>query len=74
MESNDKKTCLHACHVALGAQMMPFGGFDMPIEYSGLDAEHRAVRESVGVFDVSHMGEVRISGKDVMPHRNHCIR
>ncbi|MEZ3520673.1 MAG: glycine cleavage system aminomethyltransferase GcvT [Muribaculaceae bacterium] len=73
MESNDKKTCLHACHVALGAQMMPFGGFDMPIEYSGLDAEHRAVRESVGVFDVSHMGEVRISGKDALRFVNHIF-
>ena len=42
--------------------MSPFGGFDMPISYEGIEAEHRAVREGVGVFDVSHMGEVLISG------------
>ncbi len=57
-----KKTCLHSNHTALGALMSPFGGFDMPISYEGIEAEHRAVREGVGVFDVSHMGEVLISG------------
>ena len=57
-----KKTCLHDLHLKAGAKMSPFGGFDMPIEYSGLDNEHRAVRNAVGVFDVSHMGEVLVSG------------
>ena len=57
-----KKTCLHANHTAQGALMSPFGGFDMPISYQGIEAEHRAVRENVGVFDVSHMGEVLVSG------------
>ena len=55
-----KKTCLHDRHVALGAQMSPFGGFDMPIQYEGIVEEHNAVRNSCGVFDVSHMGEVEI--------------
>ena len=59
-----KKTCLHPRHVALGAQMAPFAGFDMPIQYSGITEEHNAVRNSCGVFDVSHMGEVLVSGSD----------
>ena len=59
-----KKTCLWDKHVALGAQMSPFGGFDMPIEYSGITEEHLAVRRACGVFDVSHMGEVEVSGPD----------
>lgn len=57
-----KKTCLHHKHTALGALMAPFAGFDMPISYEGIEAEHRAVRNEVGVFDVSHMGEVLITG------------
>lgn len=59
-----KKTCLHDRHVELGATMSPFAGFDMPIEYSGIVEEHEAVRRGCGVFDVSHMGEVNISGRD----------
>ena len=61
-----KKTALHAAHVALGARMVPFGGWDMPVEYSGITAEHLAVRERVGLFDVSHMGEVEIAGADAL--------
>src|SRR5690242_12009781 len=61
-----KKTALHATHVALGARMVPFGGWDMPVEYSGITAEHLAVRERVGLFDVSHMGEVEIAGADAL--------
>lgn len=57
-----KKTCLHHKHVAQGALMSPFAGFDMPISYEGIEAEHNAVRNNVGVFDVSHMGEVLITG------------
>ncbi len=57
-----KKTCLHDRHVALGAQMSPFGGFDMPIQYKGIIEEHNAVREACGVFDVSHTGEVFVTG------------
>ena len=57
-----KKTCLHSIHIDLGALMAPFAGFDMPISYEGIEAEHRAVRSNVGVFDVSHMGEVLVTG------------
>ena len=57
-----KKTCLHHRHTVQGALMSPFGGFDMPISYEGIEAEHHAVRNNVGVFDVSHMGEVLVTG------------
>ena len=59
-----KLTCLHDKHTALGAKMSPFGGFDMPIEYSSIKEEHNAVRNACGVFDVSHMGEIFVSGPD----------
>ncbi len=60
-----KHTPLHDIHVALGAKMVPFAGFEMPVTYpSGINSEHRAVREDVGVFDVSHMGEFEITGPD----------
>lgn len=73
MENEIKITCLHAQHKALGALMSPFAGYDMPIEYTGLDAEHLAVRNKVGVFDVSHMGEVAIDGPDASRYVNHIF-
>lgn len=73
MEENLIKTCLHDRHVALGAKMSPFGGFDMPIQYLGITEEHNAVRKNVGVFDVSHMGEVRVKGKDACKYVNHIF-
>lgn len=57
-----RQTPLHSRHVALGAKMADFGGWDMPIEYAGTVAEHTAVREDVGVFDVSHMGYTEVTG------------
>ena len=59
-----RKTALNEQHRELKAKMVSFGGWDMPIQYEGVLAEHKHVRESVGVFDVSHMGEVRVSGED----------
>ncbi len=59
-----KKTCLYDKHVALGALMSPFAGFEMPIQYSSITDEHQAVRSDCGVFDVSHMGEVIVRGND----------
>ncbi|MBA2346909.1 MAG: glycine cleavage system aminomethyltransferase GcvT [Solirubrobacterales bacterium] len=56
------RTPLHARHVEAGARLVPFAGFEMPVQYAGVLAEHRAVRENAGVFDVSHMGEVETSG------------
>ncbi len=57
-----KQTALNATHRALKAKMVDFGGWDMPVEYSGLIAEHLAVRTAVGLFDVSHMGEIQFRG------------
>ena len=61
-----KKTPLNARHRASGGKMVPFAGWDMPVEYSGIVAEHMAVRERAGLFDVSHMGEIEIAGKDAL--------
>ena len=69
----NKKTCLYDKHVALGALISPFGGFDMPIQYSNIVDEHQAVRQACGVFDVSHMGEVLISGSDAERYVNHIF-
>ncbi|HEY0264479.1 MAG TPA: glycine cleavage system aminomethyltransferase GcvT [Granulicella sp.] len=57
-----RKTALNAVHRALKAKMVDFGGWDMPVEYSGLIAEHMAVRTAVGLFDVSHMGDIQLRG------------
>jgi len=62
MEIPVKETPLHAAHVALGARMTEFGGWDMPVWYQGIPAEHEAVRTRVGLFDVSHMGEFVVYG------------
>src|SRR5215208_1224854 len=66
-----RKTPLHAAHIALGSRMVPFGGWDMPVEYSGITAEHLAVRMAAGLFDVSHMGEVEIAGKGALEAVQH---
>ncbi len=66
-----KTTPLHARHVALGARMTPFGGWDMPVQYGGIAEEHEAVRTAAGLFDVSHMGEVEIAGDDALAAVQH---
>ena len=73
IEKKDKQTCLYDKHVALGALMSPFGGFIMPIQYAGIAPEHMAVREKVGLFDVSHMGEVTVRGKDAERYVQHIF-
>lgn len=73
MEENLKKTCLYGSHVALGAKMSPFAGFMMPIQYSSITEEHNAVRHAVGMFDVSHMGEIFVSGPDAEKFVNHIF-
>ncbi len=73
MEENLKKTCLYDSHVALGAKMSPFAGFMMPIQYSSITEEHNAVRHAVGMFDVSHMGEIFVSGPDAEKFVNHIF-
>lgn len=66
MSETLQTTPLHDRHLALGAKMMPFAGFDMPVQYSGILDEHRAVREAAGLFDVSHMGEVAVQGPEAL--------
>ena len=61
-----KNTALTKVHEALGAKMVPFAGYNMPVSYEGVNAEHQTVRESVGVFDVSHMGEFLVSGSSAL--------
>jgi glycine cleavage system T protein (aminomethyltransferase) len=64
--SANKRTPLYAVHKALGARLIPFGGFEMPVEYSGIAKEHTAVRTTAGLFDVSHMGEFEIRGPEAL--------
>src|SRR6202167_1904702 len=61
-----RTTPLNATHRRLGAKMVDFGGWDMPVQYSGILDEHNAVRKNVGLFDVSHMGEIEIHGPDAL--------
>ncbi len=60
-------TALNAIHDSLGAKMVPFAGYRMPVQYEGVSVEHHAVRQGVGVFDVSHMGEFYVEGPDALP-------
>jgi aminomethyltransferase len=66
-----RKTALNAIHRQMGAKMVDFGGWDMPVEYSGLIAEHMAVRTGVGIFDVSHMGDILIRGPQALDAVQH---
>src|SRR5690606_15724167 len=61
-----KNTSLHKIHEALGAKMVPFAGYNMPVSYEGVNTEHLTVRSGVGVFDVSHMGEFLIDGPNAL--------
>ena len=70
-DDNLKTTPLHRRHCALGARMVDFSGWEMPVEYSGLAKEHLAVRSSAGLFDVSHMGEIEIAGDDALAAIQH---
>lgn len=67
MSTDLKSTALEQIHIALGAKMVPFAGYNMPVQYSGLRQEHAAVREGAGMFDVSHMGEFFVEGPDAIP-------
>ena len=61
-----KATCLNAAHRSMNAKMVDFGGWDMPVQYTSLVEEHLAVRRSLGLFDVSHMGEIDITGPEAL--------
>ncbi len=66
-----RKTPLHAAHVAAGARMVPFAGWEMPVQYTGVIDEHMAVRTRAGLFDVSHMGEVTVQGPEALAYLQH---
>lgn len=68
-----KETFLHDKHVALGARMVDFAGWHMPVQYTSIIDEHKTVRENAGLFDVSHMGEVFVSGKDSLEFLNKIV-
>ncbi len=68
-----RRTPLHAVHVEMGARMVPFAGWDMPVQYTGIVEEHKAVRQSVGVFDISHMGQFIVSGKGAEAFLNRVL-
>ena len=61
-----KSVALNDIHIELGAKMVPFAGFNMPVQYSGINIEHETVRNGVGVFDVSHMGEFILKGEGAL--------
>ena len=61
-----KNTALTSVHIALGAKMVPFAGYNMPVQYEGINSEHEIVRKSIGVFDVSHMGEFILKGENAL--------
>jgi aminomethyltransferase len=67
MEIPLKRTPLYAIHVKAGARMVPFGGWEMPVQYRSIIEEHRTVRSAVGLFDVSHMGEFEVEGPAALP-------
>ncbi len=68
-----KRTALYEAHLALNARMVDFGGWDMPVQYTGIIEEHLTVRNAVGLFDISHMGQVRISGAKASEFLNHLL-
>ena len=68
-----KKSPLHDRHQALGAKFAEFGGWSMPLQYAGIVSEHKAVRDAVGIFDVSHLGKARITGPGAVGFLNGCI-
>lgn len=73
MTESLKRTPLHALHLDHGARMVPFAGWEMPVQYTSILEEHRAVRETAGLFDVSHMGEVRVHGAGSREYLNHLV-
>ena len=73
-EASDlRRTPLHAEHVALGARLVPFAGYEMPVQYEGILAEHRAVRGAAGLFDLSHMGEVEVRGEEAVAFLRYAL-
>ena len=68
-----RRTPLHDLHVALGARMVPFAGYEMPVQYASIIDEHRTVRSGVGLFDLSHMGEIEVRGSGALGFLSHAV-
>ncbi len=68
-----RKTPLHASHLALGARMVPYAGYEMPVQYTSIIEEHRTVRSAVGLFDLSHMGELHLSGPEALAFARYAV-
>ncbi|MGI8726823.1 MAG: glycine cleavage system aminomethyltransferase GcvT, partial [Solirubrobacterales bacterium] len=68
-----KTTVLHDAHATLGAKLVPFAGWEMPVHYAGVKDEHLAVRKGCGVFDVSHMGQIECSGSQAFEFLQHLL-
>src|SRR3989440_7352568 len=68
-----KRTPLYEQHRKLGARLVEFGGWEMPVQYSGIIEEHQAVRTRAGLFDVSHMGEFKVEGSDALPFLQYLV-
>src|SRR4026207_1590544 len=68
-----KRTPLREVHVKAGAKMVPFGGWDMPVQYTSIIDEHRTVRSAVGLFDLSHMGEMHLSGPEALAFARYAV-
>lgn len=68
-----KRTPLYETHRALGAKMVEFSGWEMPVQYKGILEEHRAVRNAAGLFDIDHMGQVRVTGPDALPYLQNLL-
>jgi aminomethyltransferase len=68
-----RRTPLHAAHVALGARMVPYAGYEMPVQYTSIIEEHRTVRGSVGLFDLSHMGELEVTGEEAVAFLRYAL-
>ena len=68
-----RRTPLYDRHVALGARMVPFAGWEMPVQYASIIDEHRTVRTALGLFDLSHMGELLVSGPDALAYLRYCV-
>ena len=69
-----KRTPLYEIHQQLGAKLIEFGGWEMPVQYTSIVDEHLAVRKSAGLFDISHMGEIRVSGPAAEAYLNQILK
>ena len=68
-----KRTSLYDTHLALGARMVEFGGWEMPVQYTSILEEHHAVRQAAGLFDIDHMGQIEVQGPDAFPYMQHVV-